>query len=112
MPTRLAHKPHSHKPNSPKACAHAFVSRPNKIRLYRAKPEPKLRPGCPRTAEPGDEDRRFGLVVPDSWGKLVEVVKYDEIQFAKTDGVLRGMGLGGIGKTAAAPRKISAKGLS
>ena len=56
--------------------------------------------------------RGRGLVFPDSWGKLVEVVKYDEIQFAKTDGVLRGMGLGGIGKTAAAPRKISAKGLS
>jgi len=35
--------------------------------------------------------------------------QYDEIQFAKTDGVLRGMRLGGLGKTAAAQREISAR---
>ncbi len=87
--------------------------------------------------QPLDEDRHFGLVVDDRdavragleaagaeivrgrgllfrdpWGNLVEVVQYDEIQFSKTDGVLRGMGLGGLGKTAAAQREISERGLS
>jgi hypothetical protein len=56
--------------------------------------------------------RGRGLVFRDSWGNLVEVVQYGAIQFSKTAGVLRGMGLGGIGKTAAAQREISEKGLS
>ena len=56
--------------------------------------------------------RGRGLVFRDPRGNLVEVVQYDEIQFSKTDGVLRGMGLGGLGKTAATQREISEKGLS
>ena len=87
--------------------------------------------------QPPDADRHFGLVVDDReavraaleaaraeivagrglsfrdpWGNLVEVVPYDEVQFAKTGGVLRGMGLGGLGKTDAARKELSDKGLA
>jgi catechol 2,3-dioxygenase-like lactoylglutathione lyase family enzyme len=72
-----------------------------------------------RQAEPHiDRERHFGLVVDDKaavrraleaagveltrapncsfrdpWGNHVQVVDYREIQFTKTDGILRGMGL-------------------
>jgi hypothetical protein len=39
----------------------------------------------------------------------VQVVLYDQIQFAKTDGVLRGMGLE-LGKTEAALAELRANG--
>ena len=39
-------------------------------------------------AEPGQ-----GLRFRDPWGNLVEVVQYDQVQFTKTDAVLREMGL-------------------
>ena len=55
---------------------------------------------------PGD-----GLTFRDPWGNRVEVVQYDEIQFSKTEGVLRGMGLAGLGKTPAARRELAEKGL-
>jgi lactoylglutathione lyase len=87
--------------------------------------------------QPPDDGRHFGLVVDDReavratlrrlgvpilpgrgldfldpWGNRVEVVQYDAIQFSKTDAVLRGMGLGGLGKTAAAERELRDKGLA
>ena len=90
---------------------------------------------APRT-QPPDGDRHFGLVVDDKeaarraleqagaelaagrglrfvdpWGNNVEVVQYDEIQFSKTDAVLGGMGLGGLGKTEAARAQLRDKGL-
>ena len=68
--------------------------------------------------QPNDDERHFGLVVDDKaatraaleaagaeilpgsrlnfrdpWGNLVQVVAYEDIQFTKTSGVLRGMGL-------------------
>lgn len=83
-----------------------------------------------------DDDRHFGLVVDDRevvrreleasgtpilpgrglnfrdpWGNRVQIVQYDEIQFTKADSVLRGMGLGGLGKTDAARRELREKGL-
>ena len=85
--------------------------------------------------QPPDEHRHFGLVVPDKaaarraleaagvevlagrgldfrdpFGNLVQVVQYDEIQFTKTDAVLRGMGLD-LGKSDSALAELRAKGL-
>jgi catechol 2,3-dioxygenase-like lactoylglutathione lyase family enzyme len=48
----------------------------------------------------------------DPWGNQIEVVQYDEVQFTKTAGVLRGMGLGGLGKTPAAFEELREKGLT
>ena len=87
--------------------------------------------------QPGDDGRHFGLVVDDKqavrealratgvpelpgrsldfmdpWGNRVEVVQYDEIQFSKAPGVLRGMGLDGLGKTEATRRELAEKGFS
>jgi catechol 2,3-dioxygenase-like lactoylglutathione lyase family enzyme len=53
-----------------------------------------------------------GLSFRDPWGNRVEIVQYDAVQFSKTDGVLRGMGLGDLDKTDAARRELSDKGLS
>ena len=72
---------------------------------------------APRS-QPPDDGRHFGLVVDDKeavrraladhgvevlpgcgldfldpWGNRIEIVQYDQIQFSKTPGVLRGMGL-------------------
>ena len=86
--------------------------------------------------QPPDAHRHFGLVVDDKeaarralqevgvevpgsghldfrdpWGNHVEVVDYREIQFTKADQVLRGMGLDGLEKNAAALAELRAKGL-
>ena len=86
--------------------------------------------------QPPDDERHFGLVVDDReavrsalqeagvptlagpglsfrdpWGNRVEVVQYDAIQFSKSEGVLRGMGLDGLRKTDAAQRELRDKGL-
>ncbi len=86
---------------------------------------------------PADEDRHVGFVVDsreafaaaardrgvtllpgrgtrfrDPWGNQIEVVQYDEAQFSKTAGVLRGMGLGELGKTPAALEDLREKGLA
>ena len=85
---------------------------------------------------PPDEIRRFGLVVDDEhaarqapeaagaellpggsldvrdpFGNLVQVVRYDEVQFAKTNRILAGMGLA-LGKTAQALAELREKGLA
>ncbi len=87
--------------------------------------------------QPPDEDRHLGVVVDDKaavrdalvregveilpgrgldfrdpWGNRIEVVQYDQIQFAKTPGVLRGMGLDGLGKTPEALAELREKGLA
>ena len=90
-----------------------------------------------RTQEP-DRGRHFGLVVDDReavraaladqgihggepggslafddpWGNAVEVLAYADVQFTKEPGVLRGMGLGGLAKSAAALDELRAKGLA
>jgi lactoylglutathione lyase len=89
-----------------------------------------------RTQGP-DSHRHFGLVVDDKeaarralqeagvdvqpsgsldfadpWGNHVQVVEYGEIQFTKTEDVLRGMGLEGLEKSERALEELRAKGLA
>jgi catechol 2,3-dioxygenase-like lactoylglutathione lyase family enzyme len=52
-----------------------------------------------------------GLHFRDPWGNLVEVVQYSEVQFTKAPAVLAGMGIEGLGKSAAAQRELRDKGL-
>jgi predicted enzyme related to lactoylglutathione lyase len=52
-----------------------------------------------------------GLDFRDPWGNLVQVVEYGDVQFTKTPGVLRAMGLAGLGKTDAALGELRAKGV-
>ena len=88
-------------------------------------------------SQPADEARHFGLVVDDKeavraalqeagvgvrssgsldfhdpWGNHVQVVDYRDIQFSKTQAVLRAMRLDGLGKSDAAQREIRDRGLS
>ena len=58
-----------------------------------------------------DVSARGSLDFTDPWGNHVQVVDYREIQFTKTPGVLRGMGLGDLPKTEAAQRELREKGL-
>ena len=51
-----------------------------------------------------------GVDFDDPWGNYVQLVTYQKIQFAKTPGVLRAMGLGDLGKTEAAKREIAGRG--
>jgi catechol 2,3-dioxygenase-like lactoylglutathione lyase family enzyme len=52
-----------------------------------------------------------GLDFRDPWGNRVQVVEYGQIQFTKTESVLRGMGLDGLGKSDAALAELREKGL-
>ena len=52
-----------------------------------------------------------GLDFRDPWGNRVQVVAYEDIQFTKAPGVLRGMGLGGLEKRPEAVRELREKGL-
>jgi hypothetical protein len=52
------------------------------------------------------------LRVRDPWSNIIEVVDYHDIQFTKAAGVLRGMGLDGLDKSAAALDELRAKGLT
>ncbi|HEX8053868.1 MAG TPA: VOC family protein [Thermoleophilaceae bacterium] len=85
---------------------------------------------------PPDAQRHFGLVVDDReaarraleeagaeivpgralrfrdpWGNQVELVEYGDVQFTKAPGVLGGMGLGDLRKSAGALRQLEEKGL-
>jgi lactoylglutathione lyase len=85
---------------------------------------------------PPDRARHFGLVVDDKpavraaleeagvevspgrrlnfrdpWGNFVQVVDYRDIQFTKSPGVLRGMGLTGLKKRPEALDELREKGL-
>jgi catechol-2,3-dioxygenase len=85
----------------------------------------------------GDAQRHFGLVVDDKeavraavraagidvpasghlrfrdpWGNAIEIVDYRDVQFAKTPGVLRGMGLEGLEKSPQALEELAKKGLA
>jgi catechol 2,3-dioxygenase-like lactoylglutathione lyase family enzyme len=87
--------------------------------------------------QPPDQARHFGLVVDDKeavrialqraglsvqgsgsvdfldpWGNHMQVVDYREIQFSKEPAVLRGMGIGGLEKTASAREELRRKGLA
>lgn len=83
-----------------------------------------------------DDGRHFGLVVDDRdavraalerqgvevlpgrfldfldpWGNRIEIVPYENIQFSKTDGVLRGMGMEDLEKNENAKRELAEKGM-
>lgn len=47
----------------------------------------------------------------DPWGNFIQVIEYGDIQFSKTEAVLRGMGLEGLGKTAEARKELADKGM-
>jgi catechol 2,3-dioxygenase-like lactoylglutathione lyase family enzyme len=84
-----------------------------------------------------DDDRHFGLVVEDKaavrrilkdmgveivsdrfldfldpWGNRIEIVGYENIQFTKVSHVLRGMGLGHLGKSESALKELADKGMA
>ena len=89
--------------------------------------------------QPRDDGRHFGLVVDDlgavrraldengieaietgggsgfdfydPWGNRVEVVEYSEIQFERTPGVKRKLGIEGLEKSESARREIEERGL-
>ena len=88
-----------------------------------------------RTQSP-DEHRHFGLVVDDKeavrsrlkelgipafgrgldfrdpWGNLIQVVDYRDVQYTKTDDILRGMELDGLEKSESALSELREKGLA
>lgn len=47
----------------------------------------------------------------DPWGNHWQVVDYREVQFTKADGVIEGMGLGGLEKSPRALAELKEKGL-
>lgn len=55
--------------------------------------------------------RGRGLDFRDPWGNHVQVVQYDEVQFAKTGPALRALGRPELGKTAAAEAEMREKRL-
>ena len=84
-----------------------------------------------------DDDRHFGLVVDnrqlvadaletmgvkmlpgpfmdflDPWGNRIEIIDYTGIQFTKAPHVLKGMNLGGLGKTEEAIAELTEKGMA
>ena len=87
--------------------------------------------------QPPDQHRHFGLVVDDKeavrarlqelgipvssgrgldlrdpWGNLIQVVDYRDVQFTKTNDVLRAMDLDGLEKSESAVAELRAKGIS
>ena len=90
-------------------------------------------------AQPRDDGRHFGLVVDDltavrsalaeegieaiesgggsgfdfydPWGNRFQVVEYGEIQFERTSGVKRKLGIESLGKSESARREIEGRGL-
>ncbi len=87
--------------------------------------------------QPADDGRHFGLVVDnkeavrsaleeagveilpgrfldfrDPWGNRIEIVGYDNIQFTKAANVLRGMGLGHLGKNESAIQELKDRGMN
>ena len=53
-----------------------------------------------------------GLDFLDPWGNHWQVVEYENVQFTKESGVLRGMGLGDLGKSEKALEELRKKGLA
>jgi catechol 2,3-dioxygenase-like lactoylglutathione lyase family enzyme len=87
--------------------------------------------------QPPDQQRHFGLVVDDKeavrarlkelgvpvssgrgldfrdpWGNLIQVVDYRDIQFTKTDDVLRSMGIEELEKSERAREELREKGIA
>ena len=55
--------------------------------------------------------QKGGLAVLDPWGNHIEVVDYRDVQFERTPGVRRKLGIEGVEKTDAARAEIDEKGL-
>jgi lactoylglutathione lyase len=53
-----------------------------------------------------------GLDFRDPWGNHFQIVAYEAIQFERTPGVKRELGIGEVAKSAAALREIEARGLA
>lgn len=53
-----------------------------------------------------------GVDFRDPWGNRIQVVDYRDVQFTKTDGVLRGMGVEGLEKSERAQAELREKGLA
>ena len=53
-----------------------------------------------------------GLDFRDPWGNRIQVVDYRDVQFSKTEDVLRGMGLEGLEKSDRALAELREKGLA
>ena len=53
-----------------------------------------------------------GLDFRDPWGNRIQVVDYRDVQFSKTEDVLRGMGLDGLEKSDRALAELREKGLA
>jgi len=65
-----------------------------------------------RLQELGIEVHGRGLDFYDPWGNQIQVVAYRDIQFTKTDEVLRAQGLDGLEKSEQAREELRAKGIS
>ena len=52
-----------------------------------------------------------GLDFQDPWGNLIQVVDYRDVQFTKTEPVLRGLGLDGLEKSERALKELADKGI-
>ena len=62
--------------------------------------------------EAGEEVSPSGsLRLRDPSGNVLEIVDYRDIQFSKSDAVLRGMGLDGLEKSSSAQEELRDKGL-
>jgi lactoylglutathione lyase len=58
-----------------------------------------------------DVPRSGSLRVRDPSGNQLEIVDYRDVQFSKTDAVLRGMGVDGLAKSDSARAELDAKGM-
>jgi lactoylglutathione lyase len=58
-----------------------------------------------------DVPRSGSLRMRDPSGNQLEIVDYRDVQFSKTDAVLRGMGVDGLAKSDSARAELDAKGM-
>jgi lactoylglutathione lyase len=56
--------------------------------------------------------RRGGLELRDPWGNRIQIVAYSEVQFERTDGVKRALGIEDLQKTDAARAEITRRRLA
>ncbi len=52
------------------------------------------------------------LNILDPWGNRIEIVPYDDVQFTKDEHILKGMGVGPLGKTANAMEELRKKNMA
>ena len=67
------------------------------------------RPGAKASAIVADTGKSFDFL--DPWGNRFQVVGYGDVQFERTDGVKRKLGIEELEKTPEAQRQISERGL-